>query len=182
MSTTDEERDVASLGDVALGEVEPQSVLDLLRQKREEISENTTADLPVPGYNNSPPVLYIRYHLIDGPTIERIGKKVMRQTKDRWDRQILAAMDTMIEAVEGFYIDMEDGSERRPLTLHGDHITTFGPEIQEALGFEAQNARDTVRKLFGDNDIALAGHNVLLSRWMGNTTAEINEDFLGGNL
>jgi len=180
MSTLDEEQQVTA-GDLSNQEVEPQSVLDLLRQKREESAAATTVDLPVPGYNNSPPVLYIRYQLIDGPTIDRIGRKVTRQTKDRWSRQILSAIDTMIESIVGFYVDMEDGSERKPLTVHGEHITTFGPELQEALGFEADNARNTVRELFGQNDVALAGHNIALSRWMTNTTAEIDEEFLGGN-
>lgn len=175
---TDDEQPITAV-DLAEQQVEPDSVVDLLRRKREEVADAKTVDIAVPGYNNSPPILLIRYHLIDGPTMDRIGRKIMRQTKDKWSRQVFAAIDTMIEAIEGFYVDMQDGSEVRPLTLHGDPVTTFGPELQEVLQLEAQTARETVQELFNHNDVALASHNVQLSRWMGNTTGEVDEEFLG---
>jgi len=166
---------------VVSGEAEaPSSTLESLRRKREALTENRTVDLAVPGYDKEPPALYIRYNLLQGPEIDRITRKVMRETKDRWDRQVLSSIDAMIAACEGLYIDWDDGTGRQPLTLNGDHILNFGPELAQALGIQdAGSARAIVREVFGNNDVALAQHNIQLSRWMGNTASEVDEELLG---
>lgn len=177
MSTVEEEQPTVQ---EIVAEKRPDSGLEALRQKREAIASNQFTDLPVPGYDGEPPYLYVRYGLLTGPEIKRITDKVMRETKDQWDRQMLSSIDAMVESCQGFYIDYDDGLGRRPLTLGGEHITSYGPEIAEALGIEdASSARKVVKEVFGNNDVALAAHNIQISRWMSNTSTKVDEEYLG---
>lgn len=179
MSTHLDEEQPTTVQEIA-ADKKPDSGLESLRQKREAIATNQFTDLPVPGYDGSPPYLYVRYGLLKGPDIKRITDKVMRETKDQWDRQMLSSIDAMVEACQGFFIDYDDGRGRQPLTLHGEPILNYGPEIAEALGIEdAASARKVVKEVFGNNDVALAAHNIQISRWMSNTAIKVDEEYLG---
>lgn len=165
----------------------PENLLEQLAAKRREISEHREIDLPVPGYDTEPPLLLIRYKLLDGHTLTQIGMKIRRQQGDRWLRALNAALDTFIAACTGFYVDLGEGIAE-PLTYNGEHIRGFTMELAEALQFtkdlpENATTRHVAMGLFGGNDVAVTQHSYLLNRWFQNTSIDINEELLmEGNL
>lgn len=158
----------------------PESLFDNLRDKRDELGKNQTLLLNIPGYDNDPPVLIAKYRLMTGKELEDISNKVMRETKDRSQRQILAAVDTFINCCEGIYFDLLDGKGPQPLKSVGNQpIAGFNVNLAEAMQFPAETARQVVFGLFADNDIAIMQHNVRLGLWMSNTSRKMDDDFLG---
>jgi len=168
------------LPSIALGEavppIEQESLLDQLRKKREEVTENNTCFIPIPGYDAYPPILVAKYGILDGKELDNIGRKVARETKDRWQRNILAAMDVLIACCQGMYVDHQNGEEPEPLTMNGEPIIGYSADLAQALQFNATTARQVVSGVFASNDLALMQHNVRLSMWMGNTSRRIDED------
>jgi hypothetical protein len=181
MSEFENEQDAVP-GNPALAATETEeasSLLEGLRQRRSELSETKEVLIPLPGYDREPPILMAKYRLLEGHEIDAIGRKVVRETKDRWDRQIIAAVDTFINACEGMYISMGNGKEPEPLTMNGDPVAGYNQDLARALKFDADTAREVVMGVFAGNDVAIMQHNVRLSLWMGDTTRRIDEDFLG---
>jgi hypothetical protein len=172
-------------------EEQPQNLLDQLAARRKTIAETKEVTIPVPGYDREPPLLLIRYRLLEGPDMAKIANKVSRETKNRWQRGIFAAADTFIEAIVGFYVDLGDGMPQ-PLTYHGEHITAFSMQLAEALQFSDElvtsngqpvTARRIVFALFANNDIALSQHNFVLNSWFADTSLDVSEAMLtAGNL
>lgn len=162
------------------GEKSSESLFDNLREKRTELGKNQTIILPIPGYDNDPPVLMAKYRLMTGKELEDIAQRVSRQTKDRSQRQILAAVDTFINCCEGIYVDLEDGEGPKPLSnLQDQPIRGYNQDLADTLQFPAENARQVVFGIFADNDIAIMQHNVRLGLWMSNTSRKVDDDFLG---
>jgi hypothetical protein len=157
----------------------PQSLLDSLRQRREELTETRDVFIPLPGYDAEPPILLAKYRLLEGHEINAIAKKVTRETKDSWTRQTLAAVDTFIAACTGMFVDLKDGQGPQPMTLNGNPILGYNQDLATALDFQSETARQTVYGVFADNDVAIMTHGARLSLWMGDTTRKIDEDFLG---
>jgi hypothetical protein len=163
----------------------PQSLLDVLQQRRKEQQEHTEVYISISGYDKPPIILAACYRLLEGKEIDEIGRKVTSGTKDRWQRQVFAAIDTFIAACTGFYYDDEPDKtlseeERwKPLTLNGVHVNGYTTELARALQFEASTAREVAFGLFAGNDVAIMQHNVRLSLWMGDTSRDVNQDFLG---
>lgn len=171
------------LSEIATGEAAPpanESLLDQLRKKREEATANKEVYIPIPGYDREPPILVAKYRVLEGDELNRMGRKVQAETRDPWDRQILAAIDGMISACVGMFIDLQDGSEPQPMTKDGQPVAGFSPELAAGLGFQANNAREVVLGVFVGNEIAIMQHNVRLSLWMGNTSRKIEEDIFSG--
>jgi hypothetical protein len=165
---------------------QPENLLEQLAAKRRDLADTKTTFIPVPGYDKSPPILLIQYRLLDGQEIERLGNKVRREFKQRWDRAINAAVDTIIAACTGLFIDKGDGSAPAPLTINGNAVLGFSSDLAEALGFadridNPDRARDVVFGLFANNDVAISQHNMFLNRWMTDTTTNISEEMYGGN-
>jgi hypothetical protein len=52
----------------------------------------------------------------------------------------------------------------------------FDQRLAEILGMEGQvtSARQVVRKLFGNNDMAIVAHAEKLNRWLANTRADVS--------
>lgn len=185
MSEHEEEMDAqeaaeaAGLPGLATGEVAPtgqESLLDQLRAKREEVAGSNTCFIPIPGYDGDPPVMMAQYRVLDGKELDNIGRKVARETKDRWDRNVLAAMDVLIACCQGMYVDMQNGAEPQQMTLNGVPIAGYNQDLAQALQFQAETARQVVMGIFVNNEVALMQHNVRLSMWMGNTSRRIDED------
>jgi hypothetical protein len=176
--------EVPGLPSIAQGEAAPNgqnsSLFEQLREKRAEAAAGTETFIPIPGYDSEAPVLLAKYRVLDGKELDTIGRKVQKQTKDRWNRQILAAMDSCIAACEGMYIDMLDGSEPQPLTFNEIPILGFTGELAQALQYEATNAREVFSGLFLGNEVAMIQHNVRLSLWMGNTSRKVDQDMFMG--
>ena len=165
---------------------QPENLLDQLALRRKEISETKEVFIPVPGYDKEPPLLLIRYRLLEGPELDRIGNSIRRTFKSRWDRQLYAGVDTFINAVVGVFIDLGNGVPQ-PLTRNGVPILGFTRELAEGLQFadeigDPDRPRDVVFGLFANNDVAIAQHNFLLNRWMGDTSVDVSKEFYEGNL
>lgn len=158
---------------------EQKSLLDSLRRKHKELETNKETLIPLPGYEADPPILLAKYRLLEGKEVDMISSKVMRETKNQWDRNVLAAVDVFIAACEGLYYDMDDGTGPQPMSLNGDPIMGYTTDLAEALEFTANSARQVVFGVFTNNEVAIMQHNVRLSRWMSNTSRKVDEDFLG---
>lgn len=186
MSSVHDEREEPGIITPAIPQdEEPENLFEQLAAKRRELAETNEVNIPVPGYDKEPPLLLVRYRHLDGTELDKLANKIRRETKGRWQRTLLASIDTFITAVVGLYVDMGDGVPR-PLTYHGEPITTFGPDLAEAMQFadkvpNPNNHRDVVLGLFGNNDVAIAQHNYLLNRWFGDTSLVISQELLEGN-
>jgi hypothetical protein len=172
----------------AVAEEQPTNLLEQLAAKRQEISENREVDIPVPGYDMEPPLLLIRYKLLDGHALTQIGRRIRSQGGgDQFSRALNAAVDTFVAACVGMYVDLGDG-QPTPLTYQGEHLKGFTIELAEALQFadklpENATSRHVAMGLFGGNDVAITQHSFVLNRWFQNTSLDVNQEFFaGGNL
>lgn len=173
------------LTDHLVAEDEAESPLEQLAAKRRVIAETRDTLVPVPGYDREPPLLLVKYKLLEGPDLVKIGDKISRETRSRWQRQILAAVDTFVAACMGFYVDKGDGKPV-PLTYHGEPILRYDHTLAEALGFADElppepTARAVVFGLFTSNDAMIAQHNYLLNRWFQDTSLDVSQE-MAGNL
>ena len=182
------EPDMPVLSDLATSNSDqPENLLGQLAEKRRVISETRETHIPVPGYDKEPPLLLARHRLLDGPEIERIGGRITREHKSRWERQINAAVEMIIISCTGMFVDVAGDGEIQPLTFHGEPITGFTRDLAEALQFDdkiedADRARDVVFGLFANNDAAIAQHNYVLNRWFTDTSVDVTQEFFTGNL
>lgn len=176
-STSDVELPVNELKNAS--ERRNENLLGNLKQKRENLANKETF-ISIPGYDREPPILLAKYSLLEGPVVDNIGTKVSREVKGQWDRQVLMAVDTFIEACQGMYVDIGEGAkEPQEMTHNGKHIAGYNQDLCEALEYEAETARQVVFGLFANNEIAIMQHNVKLSMWMSNTSRQVDDDFLG---
>jgi len=157
--------------------------LEQLQAKHRELANTRHVDIPVPGYDKQPPLLFVRYRLLEGTEISRMGDKIRRETKDKWQRQIFAAVDTFIAACKGFYVDAGDGA-RQELKYEGEHLTNYDIRLAEAMGFrdelpEQPTARAVAFSLFNSNDAAIAQHNALLNMWFADTSLDVQAELMG---
>jgi hypothetical protein len=167
-------------------EEQPNSLLDQLAAKRRDVSENREVLIPVPGYE-APPLLLIKYRLLEGTDIDRIGRNMRQDRSGRWDKQLNAMFGLMTMAVLGVFVDVDGGGTTQPLTINGVPVTQFSTELAQGLGYatelpESPTSANVIFGLFGNNELAIAEHCARLNRWMSNTSADVNETLLGGNL
>lgn len=176
-----------NLTDAAVADEPPQSPLEQLAAKRRELAETKETLVPVPGYDKQPPLLLIKYRLLDGQEIARMGEKIRRETRNQWQRQINAAIDTFIAACVGFYYDDGSGLPQELTedgTPQGDHIQGFNEQLAKALGFADElpnppTARSVALCLFNNNDAAIAQHNYLLNAWFSDTSLDVQAELMG---
>lgn len=154
------------------------NILESIRARRRSLLENRSTYIIVPGYDDIG--LVASYHLLDGKELDMIGDKVKRQTRDRVERGLFAAADTMIAACDGLFLDRGQG-EYVPFDpgRTGEPLR-FGKELSEFIGADgADTARKSLFALFGNNDAAIGTHAMKLNRWFTNTTRDADEEFLG---
>jgi hypothetical protein len=169
------------LFDENAGTEQPGSLRDRLLARRKEISENRTVDIDLPGYDG---LLYVRYHLLDGPRLNEIATKVIKTTKDRAERGLLAAIDTLIAATVEFRV--RDGGRDKALAEEiGDSDLPVGWDQRLARWLEIEDdidpnrpARSIVLSVFLYNDVAIAAHNQKLSRWMMGNNVSVDEELM----
>ena len=157
----------------------PQSLMEQLRAKRQEVADTKDIKIPIPMYEDLG--LQAQYRLMDRPEVEAIGKKNRNTTKDRGQFQMNVLCDVIINACEGFYV--QQGGETIPLTDgdDGPHITRWD-ELAMFCGAsrdQASSGRAALYFMFGGNEFAIGNHGITLNRWFGNTGAEVDADFLG---
>jgi hypothetical protein len=184
--------------EVQLGQVVTESPLDngssalaALAQQRNALATTRETYLPIPGYERSGIALYVKYRLVDGDEIAKIGRKVTGEFRrsQAYERQLWASVDVMIAGCEGLFVDLGDRKKIPLKTNAGTEVSGFNADLAEALGFAGeinpnQPARSVVLGVFGGNMVALQQHALLLGRWMSDTTADVTQEFLeaGGNL
>lgn len=166
---------------------EQRSLLDQLAEKRQVVADTRETMIQVPGYDKEPPILLIKYRLLEGKDLAKIAGNVRSEFRNRWEQGLHAAVDTFVAAIAGVYIDPGDGAPPVPLTYQGEPITGFTRELAEGLKFDDKIAdpdrpRDVVFGLFGGNDVALSAHSFQLNRWFGNTSLDVSRDMFEGNL
>lgn len=156
----------------------PNSLVEQIRNEVEELSEIHEVFIPVIGYNQSN--LQIKYRMPEsGRELERIGQKVFRESKDRYTRNLYTAMDTMINLCVGLYVQPEDVDE--PVELDPQELgypVQFDERLAQVIGMNGGggSARLVLRKLFGNNDVAILSHAERLSRWLANSQADLDRE------
>jgi len=151
------------------------SIMDLLQADMQELAESKDVYIPVKGYGRTG--VQIRYGLPDkGRELSDIARKVEREVKDRYTRNITIAIDTMIHLCLGIYVQPEGVAE--PVMLDPDETgepVRFDNEFAKILGIETEvkSARQVVRRLFNNNDMAIISHAEKLQRWLQDTKADI---------
>ena len=152
------------------------SIVDLLQADMQELAETKEAYIPVKGYERVG--LQVCYHLPDrGKELDQIARKVQREVKDNYNRNITIAIDTMIHLCSGLYVQPAGVTERVMLDLdHTGEPVMFDEKLAEMLGIESQvsTAREVVRKLFGNNEMMIISHAEKLNRWLQNTKADLS--------
>lgn len=165
----------------------PENLWEQLGQKRKAVADSKDVMLPVPGYDHGTPFLGVKYRLLDGPEIDKIGARIRTEFSNRWDRTLYAATDTMIAACEGLYYHTGD-REWKPLTIAKEPVRGFTAQLAEAMQFAddigpgVNNPRAVLMALFANNDVAISQHFFLLNRWMTDTSVDVSREMQEGNL
>lgn len=167
-------------------EEQPQAVnlMEQLRAQRQEALDDTSVDLPLPSNIYSDPIVLVRYRMVDARETQRIMKKVQRQTKGEYERNLYTTMDTLITACEGIFVlpaDAEPGDKPQPLTLNGEGPLLFDERLAEWMGIEAQSARQTLLEFFANKETAIMVTGAKLARWQaGEDPATISDEWMLG--
>jgi hypothetical protein len=151
------------------------SIVDLLQQDMQEIAATKEVFIPIKGYERSG--IQVCYHLPErGKELSDLARKVEREVKDNYSRNMTIAIDTMIHLCSGIYCQPENTPE--PVILDPEDTglpVGFDAELAKLMGMgdEVQSARQVVRRLFGNNDMAILAHAERLQRWLANTKADV---------
>lgn len=163
------------------------SLLGALRRSRAQLGETKTIDLDIPGYTD--PALVIRYFWRSADELGRAARaKRYGQIKPATKRNIYAAADQLALCCDEIFVrDADDVLVPLARELRSDAPVRFDEQLAAALGVPApaENvARRMVLATFSDpegvlNDHALIEQAQKLSKWLGNTSREVDADFLG---
>jgi len=154
------------------------SILDTFKQELHELTSAESVHIPVKGYEQTG--LTIKYRMPDsGQELERLSRQVMRQQKDTYSRNLMISMDTMIYLCEGLYVQPEGVEE--PVMLDPDETgepCRFDRTLAGLMGMNGapESPRTILKRLFGDNDLAVIDHAERLNRWLQNTKADLNAE------
>jgi hypothetical protein len=153
------------------------SVADLIKQDYEELATTREVLIPIKGYERSR--ISVKYHLPDrGKELDDIGRKVAREFKDPYSRNLYTGVDTMINLCAGLYCQ-PDGLDE-PAELDPDNTGSpvmFDERLAILMGMEnVTTARQVVRRLFGNNDMAVLNHAERLNRWLLDTKADLERE------
>lgn len=155
------------------------SGLDELRAQREELIEDTETDLDIPGYGGK---LVGRYERLEWETIAEIRRKAIRAAKRNpaVEPDVLASSNMLARACVGLFKRAEGKlvplNELDP-SLGEDPIRFADAALAgRALGFEAMTAREAISAILV-HDTAIVLHAQELTQWIGESNAEIDEDF-----
>ena len=156
------------------------SIRDALVARREHIAANRFIDLDIPGYDSR---LFCRYGLVDAKRLNAIGERITKTIRERDERALAAALDTLIAACDEFFV-RHNGREI-PLreVIEQDEPVRYSTELAEFLKFDTElpetpTARSVCKALFMDNEIAIAAHNHQLSRWMMGNETDVFQEML----
>lgn len=153
------------------------TILDVLKEKRERISEDDTVKMDVPGYGG---FLVVEYKLLP---YELVSKLVNKAAKAKNPLHELAAQtDIVVQSCVGFYVRPDEGEELQPLNTadpsFGNDPVLYDQRLVTAAGLTGNldSARKVAQALF-NNDVALVSHSNELIQWMRDTEKESDQGF-----
>src|SRR4051812_38634650 len=93
----------------------PQSPMEALRVRRDEIESKRDVRIPLVGFEEMG--LQVQYRLIERNETEVIAKRARGQAKGKGQSELmfLVILDTIIAACDGFYIQMDPDGGPEPL-------------------------------------------------------------------
>lgn len=148
------------------------SMLGKLRQRREQLSQDREPlELPIPGYNGD---LVAKYRVLPWQEIRLAAEKADRDKSPL--SELMAACDMLIKSCVGMYVQGNDGLE--PIDADAAAPVGYDARLAGLLGYEAETAREVIRRLF-NNDLALAAHHADVAEWWQSTGQEDEERFVG---
>jgi hypothetical protein len=160
------------------------SLADQLRERRAEIAQAKEVFIPLTGYEQYN--VTVKHRLVDRVEVERIGRRVIAETKDRGERNMRILIDTIIHSTLGFYVQPDGVEEPELIENPATHVGILGwDEFAHYLGLsngdpsEEPNIRGALYWVFGSNEFAVGQYGIILNRWMGNTGLKVDEEFLG---
>lgn len=159
------------------------ALVDLIQNDLEELANAKDVIIPLKGYDASG--LAVKYRMpANGQELDRIGAKVEKENKDRFYQSLWTGVDVMIYLCDGLYVK-PDGVEEYVL-LDPDDLgepVRFDGRMAVLTGLPANTpARQVVKRVFGNNDLAILAHFERLNRWLSNTKADLDKELwqLGG--
>jgi len=161
----------------------PGTLAEQLRLRRAEIADSHEAYFPLTGYEEYG--VHARHRLMDRTEIEKIGRRIVNETRDRGERNMRILLDMIINSTSGFYLkDDETGEyqEIRDDRNGSSPVITWGM-MAHYLGWDPDEADDNSRIavywVFGGNEFMVGQYGILINRWMNNTGLKVDEEFLG---
>jgi hypothetical protein len=155
------------------------SYVDLLKQDMQALTEAEEAYIKVPGYEKSG--LQVKYRLPEsGMELDKISRRVNREYKETFQRNLYNAIDMMIYLCEGLYVQPEGEDEPIPFDPEGKgHPVYFDDNLATVLNMNGAEVRprNVVKKLFNGNDFAIVNHAERLNRWLMDTSADLETEF-----
>jgi len=154
------------------------SFVDVFREELKELAEAETCFIPVKGYERTG--LQIRYAMPEnGKQLDNIARKVTREFKDAYSRNLYISIDTMIVLCDGVFVQPQGVEE--PVMLDPEEFgqpCQFDERLAQIMGMNGAtgSARQVVKHLFGGNELAIMAHSERLSRWLQNTKADLEAE------
>ena len=157
----------------------PVSFVDIIQSELQELQESKEVYIAVKGYERSG--LHVKYSLPrDGKMLDDISRKVMREFKDAYNRNLHISVDTMIRLCEGLYVQHPEAGEEY-VELDPENMgepVQFDSRLANIVsnGSQINSSRQVVFALFGGNDLMVLSHAEKLNRWLMNTKADVETE------
>lgn len=156
------------------------SIRDALVAQREHNASHRTHDIDVPGYDGK---LFCRYKLLDSKRLNGIGERVMKTIREKEERALAGALDTLIAACDEFFVRYNGEEIALSEVIGQEEPVRYDVALATFLKFEGElpetpTARSVALALFLNNEVAIAAHNHLLSRWMMGNESEVDLELL----
>ena len=151
------------------------SVLDALRARREQLAEDHTLNIAVPGYEE---LLFVQLTVIPSRQLQTIRDRAERSNSP--DAETNANADLLINGCQDILARANADDDLAP--IDDREATTIGKRLAELLKLDDSSARATLVDLFRaapSPDLAIgvaAGEYV---QWMRSGNQEIDETLLG---
>lgn len=153
-----------------------ESILDTLRARREEAIGDRFVDLDVPGWASC---LALRCGSVSSGNMRRLRQRLEKSRSP--DRDFNYACDVLTAACREVRGRARASDRMTTLVIDGEPLR-LDLQLGEALGLQAQSARDVVRQLFDrapTPDVAVGATIQRYIEWAGALDDEADEDYLG---
>jgi hypothetical protein len=154
------------------------SLVDLFREELKELADAEFVYIPIKGYDRTG--LQVKYTMPEsGKLLDDIARRVARQYKDNYSRNLYISIDTMIFLCGGVYVQPDGVGE--PVMLDPQETgepCLFDERLAELMGMNGTGGseRAVVKRLFGGNELAINAHAEKLARWLQNTKANVEAE------